>query len=95
MKDYANYNRAPLIRSDILEQNGLQAPTNTDELYTLLKKLKELYPDSYPLTGTSAENLRTMFGTAWGVDANYKGFVYDEAPGNTNTYLRAISTRPI
>ncbi|CAH1208658.1 hypothetical protein PAECIP111892_03152 [Paenibacillus auburnensis] len=81
MKDYANYNRAPLIRSDILKENGLQAPANMDELYTLLKKLKELYPDSYPLTGTSAENLRTMFGTAWGVDANYKGFVYDETAG--------------
>ncbi|KHL94502.1 hypothetical protein QW71_17610 [Paenibacillus sp. IHB B 3415] len=81
MKDYANYNRSPLIRSDLLEQNGLQAPANTDELYTLLKKLKELYPDSYPLTGTSAEDLRTMFGTAWGVDANYKGFIFDEAAG--------------
>ena len=39
-----------IIRYDILEKNGLELPTTFDEMYDLLVKLKELYPDSYPYT---------------------------------------------
>ncbi|MDF2650679.1 MAG: transporter substrate-binding protein [Paenibacillus sp.] len=39
-----------LYRKDIFEQNKLSEPKNWDELYTVLKKLKEKYPDTYPLT---------------------------------------------
>ena len=37
-------------RKDILERNNLTVPTTYDELYTVSKKLKEIYPDSYPLS---------------------------------------------
>lgn len=39
-----------LYREDIFKKNGLTPPSNYDELYTVLKKLKEQYPDSYPLS---------------------------------------------
>ncbi|WP_159887209.1 extracellular solute-binding protein [Paenibacillus puerhi] len=37
-----------LHREDIFKKHNLTAPTTYDELYTVLKKLKEQYPDSYP-----------------------------------------------
>ncbi|MBQ8004348.1 MAG: extracellular solute-binding protein [Oscillospiraceae bacterium] len=40
--------RAWLYREDIFKKHNLQAPTTYDELYEVCKKLKELYPDSYP-----------------------------------------------
>lgn len=39
-----------LYREDLFKKHGLKTPANYDELGDVLKKLKELYPDSYPLT---------------------------------------------
>lgn len=39
-----------MYRDDIFKKNGLQPPATYDELYATLKKLKQLYPDSYPLS---------------------------------------------
>lgn len=36
-------------RKDIFEKHALQAPTTYEELYDVAKKLKELYPESYPI----------------------------------------------
>ncbi|BCG57050.1 extracellular solute-binding protein [Paenibacillus sp. URB8-2] len=77
----ASYNRSPMIRTDLLEKYGLKAPTNTDELYTVLKKMKEMNPGSYPFTGTSADDLRSMWGAAWGIEPSYKGFIFNEQTG--------------
>ncbi|TVY08576.1 extracellular solute-binding protein [Paenibacillus cremeus] len=58
-----------LYREDVFKKNGLKAPTTYDELYTVLKKLKELYPNSYPFsfrTGAQVKIMRTLaaeFGT--------------------------------
>lgn len=41
---------APAIRKDIFEETGLPMPENYDELYTLLKKIKELHPDTFPIS---------------------------------------------
>lgn len=38
-----------LYRKDILEKNNLKSPANYEELYTVLKALKKLYPESYPM----------------------------------------------
>ncbi len=37
-------------RKDIFEKHNLQVPVNEQEFYQVLKKLKQLYPDSYPLS---------------------------------------------
>ncbi|GMX67212.1 extracellular solute-binding protein [Paenibacillus elgii] len=37
-------------REDVFKKHNLTLPKTYDELYTVLKKLKEAYPDSYPLS---------------------------------------------
>lgn len=66
-----------LARKDILEKNKLALPTTYDELYTVLKELKKIYPDSYPLSfrdffNRSGRGLE-LFATQWGTstDAYY------------------------
>ncbi|WP_169091482.1 extracellular solute-binding protein [Paenibacillus sp. PL91] len=78
MIESASYNRSPLIRADLLEKYGLKAPTNTEELYNVLKKMKEAEPSSYPFFNTNAEDLRSMFGAAWGIEPNYNGFIFNK-----------------
>ena len=41
--------RTWLYRKDIFEKHGLEVPETYDELFEVAKKLKELYPDSYPI----------------------------------------------
>lgn len=50
-----------LYRSDIFEANNLTWPTNQEELYNTLVKLKELYPNSYPLV------IRPQSTDQWGL----------------------------
>lgn len=58
-----------LYREDIFEKHDLTFPTNQEEFIATLRKLKELYPSSYPLsmrslTGHSATV--TSWGFLWG-----------------------------
>ncbi|MDQ6420552.1 extracellular solute-binding protein [Paenibacillus sp. LHD-117] len=39
-----------LYRFDVFEKNNIKIPENWDEFYDAAKKLKEIYPDSYPVT---------------------------------------------
>lgn len=66
-----------LARLDILKKHNLSVPNTYDELYTVLKELKKLYPDSYPLCfrdffDKSGRGLE-LFATQWGTstDAYY------------------------
>ena len=52
-----------IYREDIFKKHNLEFPTTRDEFYNVLKKLKELYPNSYPFV------LRQMSG-------NMQGFMY-------------------
>ncbi|GMX60142.1 extracellular solute-binding protein [Paenibacillus elgii] len=45
-----------MYRKDVFDKEGLQIPSNYDELYATLKTLKAKYPDSYPLTIRYGEN---------------------------------------
>lgn len=53
-----------LVRTDIFEKNNIEIPTNMDELYEAGVKLKELYPDSTPITNRfkSANIMSAMAG---------------------------------
>lgn len=48
--DVPFYDGGPIIREDLLEKYGLDAPKTFDDLYHVLKVFKEHSPDSYPLT---------------------------------------------
>ncbi|WP_409347304.1 extracellular solute-binding protein [Paenibacillus sp. MBLB4367] len=57
-----------LYREDIFKKNNLKPPTTYDELYAVGKKLKELYPASYPFSFrfgmTAMLNMAPNFSTS-------------------------------
>ena len=57
--------RGWLYRKDIFEKHGLKAPETMNELYNVCKKLKKLYPDSYPLALRSGYTNLTVTGSSW------------------------------
>ncbi|MBQ9985258.1 MAG: extracellular solute-binding protein [Oscillospiraceae bacterium] len=54
-----------LYRRDIFEKHGLSVPTTFDELYEVSKKLKEIYPDSYPFAMRSGMSTLGTTGSSW------------------------------
>lgn len=63
--DSINNLRAWMYRKDIFEKHGLKVPTTMEELYQVCKKLKALYPDSYPLSIRMGVNLLDVIGSQW------------------------------
>lgn len=71
------------MRTDIFEKNGLPIPTTYDELYQSCKKLKQIYPDIYPIQviyglGNLLDMMAPAFGTSGGWGAGRNGFHYEE-----------------
>lgn len=62
-----------MYREDVFRKHGIAAPRSFDELYGALKRLKELYPDSYPFTFRSGIGITSMIGPNFGTagDAYY------------------------
>ena len=78
--------RGWLYRADVFEELGLEVPTNQDEFYDVLVKLKEAYPDSYPLAFRSFAGSLTqlnMIAPSWGTtfmdtdDNRFLGYDYE------------------
>ena len=70
------------IRADLLEKHKLATPTTYDEVLTVLKELKKVYPDSYPWTdrwnaGISEMHVARMFGINWGFRTTDQQIGYD------------------
>ncbi len=57
--------RAWLYRKDIFDKHGLSVPTTYDEVYEVSKKLKEIYPDSYPYGVRSGMTVLDTAGSNW------------------------------
>jgi len=57
--------RGWLYRKDIFDKHGLKTPTTIDELYTVSKKLKELYPDSFPFCMRNGLNNISVIGSSF------------------------------
>ncbi len=69
-------NHTFMYRKDIFDKHGIKMWTNNDEFYQVLKKLKELYPDSYPYTSKVGDQIFQKWSTGWGVGAHFT--YYDE-----------------
>jgi putative aldouronate transport system substrate-binding protein len=70
------------IRKDILDKEGLGLPTTYDELYIVLKTLKDKYPDIYPYSDRwRLEGTLNFAAPAFGVFAGWgagTGMKFDE-----------------
>lgn len=95
-----NGSQAPLsyaYRKDILDKHGLAIPTTYDEFMALCRKLKELYPESYPLgviVGNASLSNVIDWGAMWGTHLTWPGrygayVEYDYA--NEKWYMGATS----
>ncbi|MBQ2742066.1 MAG: extracellular solute-binding protein [Oscillospiraceae bacterium] len=68
--------RGWLYREDIFKKHNLETPETLDDLYTISKKLKELYPDSYPFCMRSGFSNINVIGSSWKPNFHY-GVYYD------------------
>ncbi len=57
--------RAWLYRKDIFEKHNLAVPTNQEELISVCRELKKLYPDSYPFSMRNGKQFIGMIGSQW------------------------------
>jgi putative aldouronate transport system substrate-binding protein len=69
-----------VLRTDILQQLNLKAPTTWDELYTVLKAMKAVHPDVYPFSDrwskpTPGGNLFNILGSSYGAPGGW-GYVH-------------------
>jgi len=71
-------NHGMLYRKDIFDKENIDMWNSPETFYETLKKLKELYPDSYPLTSKTGVNLIGNYAVAWGGITSYNVY-YDEA----------------
>lgn len=77
------------VRTDILQQLNLQEPKTWDDVYLMLKAMKQAYPDSYPLSDRFGKpnplgNLLNLLSVSYGLEGggwNYQHVTWDKAAG--------------
>lgn len=80
-------------RKDIFDKNNLKVPSTPDEFHTVLKKLKELYPDSYPFGFREGQDRLNTIISSWDaygspyLDSNDK-MIYGPIQENYKTALK-------
>ncbi len=66
-----------IYRQDLFEKHNIPTPTTYDELYESLVLLKELYPESTPITASwGGAHLFSMMGAGYGIPAGWSGTRY-------------------
>jgi putative aldouronate transport system substrate-binding protein len=74
------------IRTDVLDELGLQIPRTLDDLHSVLKAMKAAHPDSYPMTdrwsqptpgGAMLQTFGQAFGAGYGGGWGYQNVTYD------------------
>ncbi|MBQ2741276.1 MAG: extracellular solute-binding protein [Oscillospiraceae bacterium] len=75
MERYTNL-RTWLYRKDVFDKHGLEVPETTEDLYNVSKKLKELYPESYPFSVRQGLANINVIGSTWKPNFRYNAY-YD------------------
>ncbi|GLH96696.1 ABC transporter substrate-binding protein [Phytohabitans aurantiacus] len=104
-KPWADYSLA--VRTDILQQLNLQIPKTWDEVYTMLKAMKQAYPALYPFSdrwgkptpgGAFFSNLGAAYGAPGGWtyqhatwDASTKKYFYTGASDKYKGWVEFVS----
>lgn len=70
-------NHGFMYRKDIFDKNNIKEWTNLDEFYQALKKLKEIYPKSYPYASKDPHILKN-WSYEWGLGGLTFPVYYDE-----------------
>lgn len=66
-----------IYRQDVFDKHNLNTPKNYDELFESLVMLKEIYPESNPLTACwNGAHLFAMMGAGYGIPAGWAGTRY-------------------
>ncbi|MBP3962839.1 extracellular solute-binding protein [Paenibacillus lignilyticus] len=83
-----------MLRADIFYRNGMLLPKTFDELYDSLKQLKNMYPDSKPISNRWGPNrlLESFFmayHTHYGIYFNNEDLSYKFGPVESN-YKKAV-----
>ena len=68
--------RTWMYRKDVFDKNGIQVPKTSNDLYEAAKKLKELYPESYPICFRTGFGKLDEWGPAWQNDFQQNAY-YD------------------
>ena len=69
-------NHGFLYRKDIFDRNGISAWKSTEEFYQALKKLKTVYPSSFPYVSKTGTQIFSDWSTSWGI--HFPGLFFDE-----------------
>ncbi len=69
-------NHGMLYRKDIFDKHGIEMWNSPETFYEAMKKLKELYPDSYPFVSKNGTSIFNKLGSSWGILAQNP--YYDE-----------------
>ncbi|MCF7932202.1 MAG: extracellular solute-binding protein [Acholeplasmataceae bacterium] len=73
-----------IYRKDVFEENDIPMPTTYDELFDALVDLKDLYPESTPITASwGGAHLLSMMGAGYGIPAGWSGTRYYNEAENT------------
>lgn len=80
---YTNrFGRSPMLRSDLLEETGLETPKTYDELYDVLLAIKEKHPEIYPIGNRNGTpNLWTCYAYSFGTGFDANGVYYEPTTG--------------
>lgn len=75
---YRDVNHGTMYRKDIFDKHGLSMWNNEEEFYQCLKKLKELYPNSYPFVSKNASQIYSKLGPSWGLSKVHDAYYNEE-----------------
>jgi len=71
-------NHGFLYRKDIFDKHGIKPWSNTEEFYQALKQLKQIYPESIPLTSKTKSKIFADYRIGWGLQGDTTYYNEDE-----------------
>ena len=67
-----------MYREDIFKKHGIEMWTDSESFLNVLRQLKKLYPDSYPLTGASMESVFNRVCNNYGFNSTVRAYDWDK-----------------